>query len=151
MARRRSPSRALVLGVGAVAGLIIGLLVVATVGGERRPATYQPFFAGMKADRTSDIREGGPVLIPDPSGGERTFYLDLEGDEIVALHVIPPGGSARCPVQYDHAQRRYEDCDGGPVGRESLARFKVIDRVDDEEVAVFVDLREVVAPLTSRS
>lgn len=151
MASPRSPSRALVLGVAAVGGLIIGLLVVATVSGGRQAATYRPFFAGMKADRIRDIRQGGPVLIPDPKGGERTFYLDLEGDAIVALHVIPPGGSARCPVQYDHAQRRYEDCDGRPIIRQTLRRFKVIDRVDeDDEVAVFVDLRESEMPATPR-
>jgi hypothetical protein len=134
-----------------VGGLIIGLLVVATLAGSRQPATYRPFFAGMKDDRAADIRQEGPVLIPDPKGGQRTFYLDLEGNEIVALHVVPPGGSARCPVQFDHRQRRYEDCEARPVARETLARFKVITRVNDDEVAIFVDVRELVAPVTPRS
>ncbi|MGH8972271.1 MAG: hypothetical protein ACRD0C_03610, partial [Acidimicrobiia bacterium] len=94
-----------------------------------------------------DIREDGPVLIPDPKGGDRTFYLDLEGDDIIALHVVPPGGSARCPVQYDHTARRYEDCDGRPVVRDTLARFEVLTRVDDEDrKTIYVDLRRLTAP-----
>jgi hypothetical protein len=151
MARRRSRPRGLVLSAAAVGGVIIGLVVVATVTGERQPATYRPFFAGMQESRTQDIRADGPVLIPDPKGGDRTFYLDLEGDDIIALHVVPPGGSARCPVQYDHAERRYEDCDGGPVDRDTLARFKVVTRVDDEDrKRIYVDVRRLTAPITPR-
>lgn len=152
MAPRRSRQRVVVLTAAVVGGLIIGLLVIATVAGSRQPATYRPFFAGMKDDRVQNIREGGPVLIPDPKGGERTFYLDIEGEGIVALHVVPPGGSARCPVQFDHQQQRYEDCDGRPVARETLARFKVITRVnEDDKEAIFVDVREVQAPVTPRT
>jgi hypothetical protein len=147
MAPRRSPPRGLVLTAAAVGGVIIGLLVVATVSGERQPATYRPFFAGMQETRAQDIREDGPILIPDPKGGDRTFYLDLEGDDIIALHVVPPGGSARCPVQYDHVERRYEDCDGRPVTRDTLARFEVITRVDDEDrKQIYVDLRRLTSP-----
>ncbi|MGH9040621.1 MAG: hypothetical protein ACRDZ3_10360 [Acidimicrobiia bacterium] len=138
----------LVLTVAAVGGLAIGLLVVATVSGERQPATYRPFFAGMKADRAADIRKDGPVLIPDPRGGDRAFYLDLEGDEVIALHVVPPGGDAGCPVQYDHDKRRYEDCRGGPVSREALGRFTVSTRPteDGKDEAVLVDLRRLEDP-----
>ena len=152
MARRRPRQRALVLTAGLAGGLIIGLLVIATVGGTRRAPTYRPFFAGMKDHRVENIREGGPVLIPDPTGGQRTFYLDLEGDEIIALHVVLPGGSARCPVQFDRRQQRYEDCDGAPVARGTLPRFQVITRADDDEgEAIFVDLRELMPPVTPRS
>lgn len=152
MARRRPPQRVFVLTAASIGGLAIGLLAIATLTGSRQPATYRPFFAGMKDSRVEDIREQGPVLIPDPKGGERTFYLDLDGDDIVALHVVPPGGSARCPVQFDHPQKRYEDCQGRPVARETLARFKVITRVnDDDEEAIFVDVRELQPPVTPRS
>ena len=158
MAARQSRQRVLVLTAAVVGGVILGLLVVATLTGSRQPATYRPFFAGMKDDRARNIREGGPVLIPDPRGGKRTFYLDLEGDEIVALHVVPPGGDARCAVEFDRQQQRYEDCDGRPVAQETLGRFKVITRLnDDEEEAVFVDVRELLpaqpsgAPVPSRS
>ena len=152
MAPAPSRLRGLVLAAGAVGGLIVGLLVVATVTGERAPPGYRPFPAGLKADRIQDIEDGGPVLIPDPRGGDRSFYLDLEAGEIVALHVVPPGGSARCPVQWDRDQRRYEDCDGTEVARDGLARFVVTTRVDDEDgELVFVDLRELVPPPTPPS
>jgi hypothetical protein len=152
MTPRRTRGRGLVVSAAAVGGLIIGLLVVATVSGERQPPTYRPFFAGMQESRTQNIRQDGPVLIPDPKGGDRTFYLDLEGDDIIALHVVPPGGSARCLVQYDHTERRYEDCEGRAVARESLARFKVLTRVDDKDrKAIYVDLRQLTGPVTSRS
>jgi hypothetical protein len=143
MAPRRTRGRGLVLTAAAVGGLIIGLLVVATVSGERQSPTYRPFFAGMQESRTENIRQDGPVL---------TFYLDLEGDDIIALHVVPPGGSTRCLVQYDHTERRYEDCDGRAVDRESLARFKVLTRVDDEDrTAIYVDVRQLTAPAAPRS
>lgn len=147
-ARRRSRRRGLVLTAAAVGGLALGLVVIATVGGERQPATYRPFFAGMKADRVADIRQDGPVLIPDPSGGDRAFYLDLEGNAVIALHVVPPGGKADCPVQYDHDERRYEDCRGGPITREALGRFTVTTRLseDGKDEAVLVDLRRLEPP-----
>ena len=150
--QRRSLSRGLVLTAGAVGGLIVGLLVVATVSGERQTPTYRPFSAGLRDSRAEDIREDGPILIPDPRGGDRSFYLDLEGDQIIALHVVPPGGSTRCPVQYDHTAARYEDCDGRPVARDTLARFRVITRADDENRKhVYVDVREVTTPVTPES
>ena len=92
----------------------------------------------MKAD--------GPVFFPDPRRGERAFYLDLEGEEIVALHVIPAGGRADCLVQWDRTEQRYEDCRGGPVDRSVLARFPVLTREISEKTSVFVDLRTITPP-----
>ena len=150
MAKRKMDkgTRVIVATAGVVVGLAVGLVVVGlmsgTDGGE--PGPYQPFFAGQSDRITKQVRSDGPVFYPDPRQGERAFYLDLDGDSIVALHVVPPGGSAACLVQWDRAERRYEDCHGAVVERSKLARFSVLTREISEKTSVFVDLRTVTPP-----
>lgn len=148
MAKRRMDkgTRVIVATAGVVAGLAVGIVVVAVVsasGGGGEPQPYQPFFAGTSDRIVKQIRADGPVFFPDPRKGERAFYLDLDGEQVVALHVVPPGGTAECLAQWDRAERRYEDCRGGPVDRAGLARFPVLTREIDEKVSVFVDLRSM--------
>jgi hypothetical protein len=127
-------------------GLVVGIVAVAALtsrgGGE--PPPYQPFFAGQ-SDRLAKLVDGnGPIFFPDPRRGDRAFYLDVDGEEFLALHVIPPGGTAACLVQWDRAEKRYEDCRGGPVDRTVLARFPVLTKDISDKVSVFVDLRTIV-------
>lgn len=145
-ARRRSGLRVAVGTAAAVCGIALGLVVAGLMNRSDGPAPYRPFFAGPKSDRVEDIREDGPVLIPDPRGGDRAFYLDLAGGDLVALHVVPPGGTTSCLVSFDRGAGRYEDCEGDPVDPASLARFDVEIRTNGDEESVFVDLREVLPP-----
>ncbi|HLF39959.1 MAG TPA: hypothetical protein VI854_00660, partial [Acidimicrobiia bacterium] len=118
---RRDNRLRIIVAIAAVAsGLIVGLVVAGLVSGGGEPAPYAPFFAGLKQKISDTIRTEGPVFYPDPRGGTRAFYLDLEGDGIVALHVVRPGGTAECPVEYDHTARRYTDSDGEPVDPATL-------------------------------
>ena len=129
-----------------VSGLALGVLVVGLVGGARQPAVYQPFPAGTEQRIAGLINKDGPVFYPDPRNGTRAFYLDLEGGKVVALHVVPPGGTAKCPVQWDRAARRYADCRDRPVDPATLSRFTVLTRPEGSQTAVFVDLRTIEPP-----
>jgi hypothetical protein len=146
-------TRVLVATAAVVSGLVIAVLVIGLAGGARQPAIYQPFPAGTEQSITALIEQDGPVFYPDPRGGTRAFYLDLEGGRIVALHVVPPGGTARCPVQWDRKAKRYADCRHTPVDPATLPRFGVLTRPRGDQTAVFVDIRTVEqAPgLTPRS
>ena len=150
MARRKldKGTRVIVATAAVVLGLAVGIVVVAVLGGGGGggSAAYQPFFAGQSDRITKLIKAGGPVFYPDPRQGERAFYHDLDGDQIVALHVVPPGGTAACPVQWDRAGKRYEDCHGGPVDRSTLERFPILTRQIGDKVSVFVDLRTITPP-----
>jgi hypothetical protein len=147
MARRvETRTRVLVITAALVSGLMLGVLVIGLAGGGRQPAVYQPFSAGTQERITGLIEQDGPVFYPDPRNGIRAFYLDLEGGKVVALHVVPPGGTARCPVQWDRAARRYTDCRGTPVDQATLRRFPVLTRPQGNQTAVFVDLRTIEPP-----
>jgi hypothetical protein len=142
-------TRVIVATAGVVAGLAVGIVAVAIIGASGdggEPQPYQPFFVTTSDRITKQINADGPVFYPDPRKGERAFYLDLDGEQIVALHVIPPGGTAACLVQWDREEKRYEDCRGALVDRETLARFPVLTREIDEKISVFVDLRTITPP-----
>jgi hypothetical protein len=130
--------------MGLVAGIVLVAVLNARGGGE--PLPYQPFFAGQSDRITKQIKTDGPVFYPDPRKGERAFYLDSVGDQIVALHVVPPGGTAACLIQWDRAEKRYEDCHGAPLDRAALARFPVLTKEIGDKTSVFVDVREATPP-----
>jgi hypothetical protein len=150
MAKRKldKGTRVILATAAVVLGLAAGIAIVAVASGghSSAPAAYQPFFAGQSDRVTKTIKDDGPIFYPDPRKGDRAFYLDLDGDRILALHVVPPGGSAACLVQWDRAQKRYEDCHGAPVDRSTLERFPVLTKRIGDKVSVFVDLRTVTPP-----
>lgn len=138
------PATRVLVGIAAVvSGLVLGLVVVAMVGGGGEPAPYAPFPAGLESRIVDEIERDGPVLYPDPRGGSKAFFLALEGGEVVALHAVPPGSDAGCPVRYDRQDRLLLDCALNPVDPASLRRFRVTTRVDGDRKTVYVDLREV--------
>ena len=142
-------TRVILATAAVVAGLVVGIVVVAVAkggGGSGKNAPYQPFFAGTTDRVTKQIRADGPVCYPDPKRGDRSFCLDLEGDKIVALHIVPPGGSAECLVRWDRGAKRYQDCHGAAVNPATLARFPVLTKEIAGKVSVFVDVRTVTPP-----
>jgi hypothetical protein len=139
-------TRVLVATAAVVSGLAVAVVVIGLAGGARQPAAYQPFPAGTERSIAAQIRKDGPVFYSDPGQGTRAFYLDLEGGRVVAFHVVPPGGTARCPVQWDRAARRYVDCQQTPVDPATLSRFAVLTRPQGDETAVFVDVRTTEPP-----
>jgi hypothetical protein len=151
MAKRRldKGTRVILATAAVVLGLVVGIVVVAVVkggGSSGGAAPYQPFFAGTSDRVTKQIKADGPVCYPDPKRGDRSFCLDLDGDQIIALHVVPPGGSPDCLVQWDRSDKRYEDCHRTPVDRATLARFPVLAKEIGGKVSVFVDVRTTTPP-----
>ena len=134
---------------GVVVGLAVGIIVVALIngggsGGEPQP--YQPFFIGTSERVAKRIQSDGPECYQDPKKGDRSFCLDLDDDQFVAVHVVPRGGTTACVVQWDRKEKRYEDCHGAPVDRDTLSRFPVLTREIGGKISVFVDVRETTAP-----
>jgi hypothetical protein len=150
MAKRRidKGTQVILATAAVVLGLAVGIVAVAFLNdrGGGQPPPYQPFFAGQSDRIVPRIRAEGPICYPDPSKGERAFCLDLEGDQIVAFHVVPPGATASCPVRWDRTDKRYEDCRSTPVDRATLGRFPVLTRRITNKVSVFVDLRTINPP-----
>ena len=154
MARRKvdKGTQVILATAGVVMGLVVGIIVIAVLnsrgGGE--PPSYQPFFAGQSDRVMKQIKEGGPVCYQDPQEGNRSFCLDLQGDQFVAYHVVPPGGTPDCLVQWDRTEKRYENkCSGAPVDPATLARFPVLTKEIGDKTSVFVDVRETTpAPAT---
>ena len=152
MAKRKvdAGTRVILATAAVVLGLALGIVVIAVVnsqgeGGEAAP--YQPFFAGQSDRLTKRIKEGGPVCIPDPKAGERSFCLDLQADQFVAYHVLPPGGTADCLVEWDRTEKRYENtCSRAPVDPATLARFPILTREIGGKISVFVDVRSPAPP-----
>jgi hypothetical protein len=129
MARRRLDrgTRTIVATAGVVVGLAVGIVVVAIVnaggdGGGGEPAPYQPFFVGTSDRIEKRIKADGPECYQDPREGLGSFCLDLDGNEFIALHVVPPGGTTECLVQWDRKERRYEDCRGGDQREDQRVR-----------------------------
>jgi hypothetical protein len=151
MAKRKvdTGTRVILATAAVVLGLAVGIVVVAVVnssgGGE--PAPYQPFFAGQSDRVSKEIEKDGPICYQDPKAGERSFCLDLVSDQFVAYHVLPPGGTADCLVQWDRTEKRYENkCSKAPVDPATLARFPVLTKEISGKISVFVDVRETTPP-----
>jgi hypothetical protein len=153
MAKRKIDAgmRVILATAAVVLGLAVGIVVVALInsgggsGGEAAP--YQPFFAGQSDRITKEIRKDGPICYQDPKAGERSFCLDLMADQFVAYHVLPPGETADCLVQWDRTEKRYENkCSGAPVDPATLARFPVLTKEISGKTSVFVDVRETTPP-----
>ena len=145
MARRKldKGTRVILATAGVVVGLAVGIIAVALIsGGGGAAQPYQPFFAGTSDRVAKRIKAGGPECYQDPKKGDRSFCLDLDGGEFIALHVVPPGGTTACLVQWDRTEKRYEDCRGTPVDRNTLAHFPVLTREIGGKISVFVDVRE---------
>lgn len=141
--RQRRGVRALVIGAAVLSGLIVGIIVISASGGDKRPVRYQPFKAGFAVRIIERIDADGPIFYPALDEGPNAFYLDLENEDLIAVHFVPPGGSVDCIVKYDYTDdRRYEDCEGRPVDRDTLRRFPVSLKGRDD--VVFVDLRRFV-------
>jgi hypothetical protein len=151
MAKRKVDAgmRVILATAAVVLGLAAGIVVVAIVnsGGGSEPAPYQPFFAGQSDRVSKEIKKDGPICYQDPKAGERSFCLDLVSDQFVAYHVLPPGGTADCLVEWDRTDKRYENkCSKAPVDPATLARFPVLTREISGKVSVFVDVRKTTAP-----
>lgn len=140
------PRRLLVATAGfvLVATAFVAFLVFQTSRTER-PREYRPFEVRLGPALTERIDER-PVFFADPTGGDRGFVLTTHEGRLLALHVIPPGGTAACPVDWDPEAEQLVDCEGTAYEPDQLARFPVTagpgaDGADED--AVLIDLRTI--------
>lgn len=129
----------------AVASVIIGLgLLVALVllGRGRARGQEGPFLAGYADSLETQIDDEGPVLMADPFG-QRSLYIDVEGDALVALVNHTPGDPG-CAVQWKDPRGGYVDCDGKVLHSVDLERYATsISENRDTEGGLYVDVRRV--------
>lgn len=139
--------RRLVILVGAAAiaaGIFAGVAIVLASGQPAvQPDEYEPFVVGNAARLGEIVATEQPLFFADPTDGPRGFALALEDGDLVALHVVPPGGSRDCPVGWDAGQGRFEDCRGRPHDTHTLRRFPT---TIDADGLVVVDLRRLEPP-----
>ncbi len=87
------------------------------------------------------------MLSGPPEGRSVVLRRPRRRRRFVAYHVVPPGGSVDCLVQWDRSEKRYEDgCSGAPVDPSALARFPVLTRAINDKISVFVDVRTPAPP-----
>lgn len=130
---------ALVVGGAAIVG---ALMFFSGRGGEQD--SYGKLRVGDAASMRQTIEEGGAIFIPDPIGGNRSSWIDLEGDEFIALRAALPGEDA-CDVRWRQPSADetgwYQDCHGGHHQAAELDRFDIIIESDPKKgERVSVDL-----------
>lgn len=131
----------LVAAAAVAAGVSVGVAVVLASGQPAvRPDRYEPFVTGHAARLGELIATDQPLFFADPTGGIRGFALALEDGDFVAVHVIPPGGSADCPIDWDPTADRFEDCHGKVWATRELRRFPT--RLSEDDLVV-VDIRRL--------
>lgn len=134
----------LVAAAAVAAGIFAGVAILLASGRPAvQPGEYEPFVAGNAARLGEIVATEQPIFYADPTGGRRGFALALEDGDFVALHVVPPGGSPDCPVDWDSEARHLKDCRGRAYEAGQLRRFPT--SVNDEGVVV-VDLRRLRDP-----
>ncbi|HZJ26675.1 MAG TPA: hypothetical protein VFF40_06655 [Acidimicrobiia bacterium] len=122
------------------AGLAVaGLLLWATSRGGGVPSG--PFSLGSAEGIQENVRDEGPVYVADPTGGGG-LWLDLEGDDLVALVAVPPAGPQNCAVRWRDSIGSYSDCDGARFDSDELDRY-VVRRRDG---LLIVDTSRTIAP-----
>jgi len=130
----------LVAAAAVAAGIFVGVAILLASGRPAvRPGRYEPFVAGNAATLGQMVATEQPIFYADPTGGTRGFAVALEDGDFVALHVVPPGGSAACPIDWDLRDKRFEDCRDTPFASEQLRRFKT----EVTDGVVIVDLRAI--------
>jgi hypothetical protein len=134
----------------ALGALLVLVLVVFTVGRATESGTVEvklgsdTFNAGPAQERADSIRDGGPFLFSDVSGGQRDIFLQHAGPDPkvgwLAFDARRPGRERSCALRWDRDAAQFVDsCDGTVVAADGagLTRYAVS---VNEEGNVIVDL-----------
>ena len=125
----------------ALAGILAVLLAVGVIiligwlarTGVVRPNSGDGYFRAGRIETIRDaIAQGGPILFPDPLGGDRQRILNHIGTDPgagwYAFDARRPGAPSECLLRYQPAAKGFTDtCDGEfvePDGR-GLVQYKV--------------------------
>jgi hypothetical protein len=162
-----TPGRqALVVGLGAMLGLVAVVFLVIQMdrlldgAGDVSVEPGDSTFRVGDAERLAgDIEREGPLLLPDPAGGDRDVWLvhigtaDTEGWRVFAAR--PPTSPRDCYVEWAAGDRTFVDnCDGTvyPPSGEGLPQYPVtIDASGDLSVDLGTPTRSPSSPTTDQA
>jgi hypothetical protein len=121
------------------AGLAVAAaLLFSTSRGDDTPTTPEPVRLGFESS-AKDRLEEDPDFIPDQFGGDRSFWLTLEGDEVAAIAVNPT--DMDCTVDWRGRIDRFV-CGDGRFRSQELERFEVrVPDAGDDKGVLIVDVR----------
>lgn len=126
-----------------IAGVLLAVVLFFATGGGGGTPKARPLFIGLERQLLENIKEMGPQYIANPFG-EHGFWLDAEGNRIVAYALALPDTND-CTIKWKAQQDSYVDCNGDEVDTNALDRYKVDprDRKRSDDRDVYVDLRVV--------
>ena len=120
------------------------LLFSTSRGGEDRTRTPEPVRLGFESS-AKDRLEDDPDFIPDQFGGDRSFWLALENDDVVAI-AVNPSDMRGCTVDWKGQLDRFV-CGGQRFRSEELERFEVrVPDAGDDKGVLIVDVRHRLPP-----
>lgn len=150
--RKTAPRSYAIAVVGAIIGLIGVVALVVFVldrgtssGDIQVQLGDQTFSAGSADQRARSIREGGPILLPDPAGGTRDIYLqhlsDQDTEGWLAFDSRVGGTGRECTLQWDpQAQVFNSPCGGPPVPADGTGLVRYPVEVTEDGLLI-VDIR----------
>lgn len=122
-------------------GLLLAFVLALQSGTESGKVEIQlgsrTFSAGSAEQRAKTIAQEGPILLPDPAGGQRDIYLQHVGDKPddgwLAFDAREIDATRECTLRWNAERRLFEDpCDGSTVRAdgEGLRQYPVT--IDDD-------------------
>ncbi|MEJ5253844.1 MAG: hypothetical protein WHS89_00695 [Acidimicrobiales bacterium] len=144
---KQSDGRSAAIAIGGVLialvglGLLLAFVLALQSGTEQGKIEVQlgsrAFMAGPAEQRARTIAQEGPILLPDPAGGQRDIYLQHVGDNPdegwLAFDARELDTTRDCTLRWNGDRKLFEDpCDGStvPADGEGLRRYEVT--VDDK-------------------
>jgi len=114
--------------LGIVLVLVIGILIAAAIllvtGRAKTPKMEGLIRFGQAKSIADKARNGGPFAYAG-STGDTGFWVAIEDGKLVALKIRRPG-TKDCNVIWRGSQDSFVDCNGDPVKKSQLARYRVV-------------------------
>lgn len=148
IARRDVPLILMSAVIVIVAGLLVAGAFLFLLDSGETADPGEPVRIGLAESIRSEVEEGGPFFVADPTGGQRAFWIAEEDGELVALAVGIPDRED-CTARWKGRDETFVDCDDVPVETTELDRYRLsVSTAEDDEGALLVHLDTLLpAPL----
>ncbi|MEM9037117.1 MAG: hypothetical protein AAGA99_24365 [Actinomycetota bacterium] len=152
--RRFSTRTRVILGVVAFVGASV-LLTLVTLGPARDREVSNlgddVFDLGNTRRIAAEIDDRGPILFPDPVGGERPIWVNHLSSDIsegwVAFSAIAPAPPETCEVTWDEAALEFVDCQDRRYPEDGAGLEQFVVDVDGSVVAIDLNFAERDEPI----